>query len=454
MEWRATVVPTKLAPCLFGVACAMAASISPAHADAASVNTLLTDPARLAQRLREIDPLVAASHARVLASVAEREQSRVYPNPEVSAAVGGITVGRGNRFAGQTGPTSITRTSNITVGVSELFEIGKRGPRYAAAAARTDATEQEAIAALGDRLATATDMLGKLAYLSARRDVVAANLDAAQKLLALEKTRYDHQDLALVEYERIALDTSALELQLKRADAELTSALATCGAVLQQSCSLDGLDASSLDHAASLPTTMPPADQAILGRPAREASRLTAKAYEWDATLAEKRSIPDPTVSLGYTYDTYEYSGSAPNTLMFSVGIPLPLFDTGKHDAAAARASAKAVEAEDSAVVRESTGNVATLFARRDALDKTLVQLEQQSLPSSTMIIQQTRKAFDLGQSTLADLLLVERAHRDLLLEVLDTRFELFEVRAQLRDELGLEDEVARSIAPKHTEPQ
>ena len=75
---------------------------------------------------------------------------------------------------------------------------------------------------------------------------------------------------------------------------------------------------------------------------------------------------------------------------------------------------------------------------------QTLAKLQNAEIPKSAQIIEQTRKAFDLGQARLADLLLVERSHRDLLLEVLDTRFDLFNVRAQLRQALGLDDAIAR----------
>ena len=72
------------------------------------------------------------------------------------------------------------------------------------------------------------------------------------------------------------------------------------------------------------------------------------------------------------------------------------------------------------------------------------------TVPKSARIIEQTRRAFDLGQAPLADLLLVERAHRDLLLELLDTRFDLFNVRAQLRQQLGLDDQAARDAGGRN----
>lgn len=129
---------------------------------------------------------------------------------------------------------------------------------------------------------------------------------------------------------------------------------------------------------------------------------------------------------------------------MFTVGIPLPLFDRSDHDEAAARASARALAAEVRAEVREAAGQVEALVGQRAMLEAAVHTLEADTVPKSTQIITQTRRAFDLCQAPLADLLLVERAHRDLLLELLDTRFDLFNVRAQLRQQLGLDDQAAR----------
>lgn len=437
------MVPTKLAPQFLLYVCAAMLMPATAHAD---INAYLADPAALAKRLRDIDPLVNAARQHVAATRAASEQARVLPNPQLAAELAGITLGKGNAYMGVQGPTALGDTGNVSIGISELVEIGKRRERRSAADARSAEAREQSIAALGARLGDAIDVLGRLAYVAAKHQVVDENLAAARKLLALERVRLEHKDLAPVEIERIELDTRALEVEQRRADADLRGAVAACSVLLQTSCSPTEVDATTLDHAAPLPAVLPATDAAISARPDRVASRLEVNALSWDARLAEHRKIPDPTIGLGYTHDAYQYGGAVPNTAMVSVAIPLPLFDRGGHDAEAARATARATAAEDEAQVRVAKATIADLLARRETLTQTLQQLEQESIPSSTRIIEQTRKAFDLGQSGLADLLLVERAHRDLLLEVLDTRFELFEVRAQLRAELGIDDDIARSV--------
>src|SRR5262249_42453219 len=161
------------------------------------------------------------------------------------------------------GPSSFSQTGNFSVAINELVELAKRGPRAAAADARIREAKQQTLATLGARVSDAMTVMGRLAYVVARRDVVSANLDAARKLQDLEKVRLQHQDLAPVEFERIELDTQSLELQLRRADADVATSLADCRALLQEECSTAGLDAAALDRAAPLPPSLPDAGSAI-----------------------------------------------------------------------------------------------------------------------------------------------------------------------------------------------
>jgi len=430
---------------LAGAVTALTSSVA-AASDLPAVRVLLADPAQLARWLADRDPTIAAARARQDAATELRDQSAVLPNPQLVASVGGFVLGHTNPTAPRLG---LADTTNVTAGLTELVELGKRGPRQRAARFRAEAAGQLGAASLGSRVGEATLVLGKLAYVNARRAVVAANLRAAQTLEALEKVRRDHADLSGAEYARIELETQQLALQLGRADADVAVAIAQCGSILRAHCSADdAIDAAALDAGAPIPSQLPTSagvDAAIDQRPARQAARLEAAALGADATLASRRAIPDITLGLGYTLDNLTIAGNQHQTLLFSVGIPLPLFDRGDHDAAAARANARALDAEQRAAAREARGQVEGLLAQRATLQTTLAKLEAEAMPKSTQIVQQTRRAFDLGQAGLAELLLAERAHRELVLEVLETRFDLFNVRVQLRQMLGLDDQAART---------
>jgi cobalt-zinc-cadmium efflux system outer membrane protein len=418
-----------------------AARAEDSQVGSAPVRALLADPVQLATWLADRDPKVESARAKVTAARAAGDQARVVPNPELSVAVGGLTLGTTNPPG-----LGLKDTTNYQVGLSELVELGKRGPRKHAADLRSNAAGEQAIASLGDRLGDATTALGKLTYAAAKREVIATNLTAARRLRDSEELRRQKGDLSPLEFDRIELDADELELELGRAEAELAGAQAECTYTLGVQCMPAGLDAAALDAGAPLPAALPETKAAIEARPDRVASRLESQALGEDANLASHRAIPDPTIGVSYLFDNLTIAGNQEQQFILSVGIPLPLFDRGSHDAAAARANAHAIAAEDEYEVREAHGLVDSLLAQRNTLQTTLQKLEQVQLPRSTAVVELTQKAFDLGEVRLVDLLLVERSHRDLLAEVIDTRFELFSVRAQLRQALGLDDEVARAV--------
>jgi cobalt-zinc-cadmium efflux system outer membrane protein len=405
--------------------------------------TLLSDPVQLAAWLDAHDANVSAAMSRLDAAEAARAQTGVLPNPELSLALGGVVVGASNLADGSTSPSN---TANFTVGVTELVELGKRRPRQEAASARIDAAREDLIGALGVRVSAAITAMGKVAYLSSRHDTLVVNLEAQKKILALEKIRVDHQDLSGDDYARLELETERLELDVARADADLRQAAVACEATLRAPCG-EGLGADALEHGAPLPATPGDVDQALEQRAVAVSSRDQQTAYGFDATLAHNRRIPDPTLGVAFLRDNLTVAGNEPNTMLFSVTFPIPIFDRGDHDAAAAMAEAHALAAEELADRREARGAVDALVAQKQYLDTEIERLSTVSIPKSEKILADTHKAFDAGQDSLSDLILAERAHRELILELLDARYDLFTARSGLRQTLGLDDAAARAAS-------
>src|SRR5262249_28024671 len=145
----------------------------------------LAQPSELAAWLRDRDPLIDAQRAKVLAAQAAARQARVLPNPQLSLGVSDIVLGQTNAASGGPGsanpPLSLGKTLIFTAGVDQLVGLGRREPRRNAADLRGRAAAETASGTLGERLGEAMAMLGKLAYLAARRAVVENNLTAANK---------------------------------------------------------------------------------------------------------------------------------------------------------------------------------------------------------------------------------------------------------------------------------
>jgi cobalt-zinc-cadmium efflux system outer membrane protein len=186
-------------------------------------------------------------------------------------------------------------------------------------------------------------------------------------------------------------------------------------------------------------------DQIMVERPDVRSLHFNRESALADAELARARAIPDPTFTITYTHDNLTIAGNQPNSLTFDVGIPLPIFDTGRHDADKAAARARELEETQRATLVDARADVATLRDHQHWLEVSIQQLTSDSIPRSQAINTATRKAFDSQHIALGELLLAERTHRELVIKLLDLKFDLFTTRNQLRQVLGLDGALARN---------
>ncbi len=167
-----------------------------------------------------------------------------------------------------------------------------------------------------------------------------------------------------------------------------------------------------------------------------------------DATLARHRAIPDPELGVSFTRDWLTVAGDQPYSVTFNVGIPLPFFDTGAHDAAKAAAHARELAATARGTLVEARADLDALLDRRRYLEEAIRLVTTDSIPRSQAVLEAMRTAYNTGHVSLSDLILVQRNHRELLGKALDLRFELFSARNDVRRTLGLDGELARSGTP------
>jgi cobalt-zinc-cadmium efflux system outer membrane protein len=163
-----------------------------------------------------------------------------------------------------------------------------------------------------------------------------------------------------------------------------------------------------------------------------------------DEVLARRRRIPDPAVGVGFTHDNLTISGDQANTFAFGVTLAIPVFDRGQHDAAKAAARASEMESMELTALTGARADLDGLLGRKSFLENTVGILQGDAVPRSAGILDTTLKAFDQGEVGMTDLLLARRSHTNLLLNLMDLRFENFTVRNELRRVLGLDAEIAR----------
>jgi cobalt-zinc-cadmium efflux system outer membrane protein len=398
-----------------------------------SAQVLLHDERQLIVWLNQHSPELLGARARVAQSSADLAASRLLPNPVIDTTLANLPLG-------STNPPGLAfdQVAIFSVGLSETVELGKRGPRADAAALREQSTRLQAEGTLGERLATARSSLGLAVHLGSRLVILDESLKAAENGAELERTRFEQKALSGMDYDRLLLDLASLKSEYARNQADYVAALETCGAVLGADCDVSG--ASEDDLAAAVPIAVPTATAPrLLERPDVKALDLDRQASLRDADLARARAIPDLTVRLGYTHDRFTVSGDNRNTLEVGLQLPLPVFDHGQHDANKALGHADEVAQSRTALLAASRAELRSLLQRKTTLEKNLELLESDTLPRSRSVLDSAQHAFDIGGTSLTDLLLVRRSHIALELTRLDQRFELFSVRNELYRLLALE---------------
>jgi cobalt-zinc-cadmium efflux system outer membrane protein len=404
-----------------------AAAAETAAPERAPVAALLHDPARLDAWLGAHSPALRAARARVAQSSAEARASRLIQNPVLDASLSNVPLGESNPPGLSFGETAI-----YNVGISQTVELGKRGPRIDAADLRHQSAGLQLLASQRDALSDARLALANALRRNLRLAILKGTLKDAERASELERTRYEQKALSGTDYDRLLLDLTSLRADLGREESEYRAALAECAAALGAECDLEGARSEDLEAAVPIDAiTAGPAD--LERRPDLKALDAERRAALRDADLARARAIPDLTLRVGYTHDRFVISGDNPNTLSVGLALPLPVFDRGQHDASKALGRADELRELRAAELLANRAELSGLLSRKAAVEKTLADLEHDSLPRSSSVLDSTQQAFDHGGVSLTDLILARRTQVALQLNLLDQRFELFGIRNALR---------------------
>ena len=410
---------------------------SPSEAGpAAPIATLLADPNALVAWLTRMNPDVRAAGARVAQASDQVGASRVWQNPTLDVGLNNISVGRFNRVAAG---ASRADTLSYSIGLSQTFELGKRGPRSEAAKLHRAASSEEYRSTLLGLVSDARAAMTRVAYLGVRQHILEDTLLSAQSMADLTKIRLDRGDVSGVDHARLVLDAERVDRDVSDNRSDLQDALADCEALLFAPCLADGATLDAAEKSAGGQFAVDDLNVAIESRPDLRALRFEQRASVAEGTMHRRSAIPDPTLGVSYTRDYYEAAGSQPYTVGVSASIPLPFFDHGQYQALASQHRADELSAVLQSAERHAASDARSLLIRRRVLQQKLGDIQKSALPRSKEVVDSTTTAYERGQISMTDLLIARRENASLLLEEADTRFALFNVENDLRRALGID---------------
>ena len=395
------------------------------------------DESRLADLLWNQSPEVLEARTSAGVAASEVTRARKYPNPALDFTWGTVPVGRTN-------PPNLSdpidHVPNYNVGLSELIELAKRGPRQAATAAEFERSHAQALSALGGRFFDLLEAVGHIA--KAQQRVAASNqlVEASTGLLDLDRARASKGDIAVVDLTRAEVEHDRLLATRDAAKTDLDIARAECTAIIALPCEpFESGEAARtfLERVAGAPVPTSWSEDLERNRPDIAALDAALSAAHARATLAEHRVVPDVTVRLGYTYDSFVVAGNQRNSLSLGVQLPIPVADQGQADLQAAMATldhalhARDALAESGKVIVETAARQRQLIANRiQQLDGALEKARQ---VRDSLIAAQSR-----GGISLTDVLLARRSYQELLLDRSDLDTDAFEATLRVREAAAL----------------
>jgi outer membrane protein, heavy metal efflux system len=392
------------------------------------------DEEAIARSVWEHAPGVIDARRELVEAESAADQVRLLPNPNLAGSWATIPVGPRNPPG-----ESFAQIPSYSVGISELVEVGKRGPRRRAADAVLAADRFKLEDAYRQSFFAVMESLADQAAATARAAALARLAEGSAESLALQRLRSERGDVAGLDVDRIEVDHLRLLSRITETSVEREAARRTCALALGQAC--PRLD-DSRAALAFLERGLAPPRFAVDGvriddLPEVKALHAERAAAGEERLLASRLRIPDPTIGVAFTHDQFTVAGNQANSLTLSVGMPLPLFDRGQVAARRAERHGEVLDAALSAR-REAARAAFHSAARQLELVRTRAgQLDEGALPRARSVVARMEAAAHRGGAAWTDVLLARRALEELQLERIEIAAEAHKLLLALRSVAG-----------------
>lgn len=383
----------------------------------------------LIQAVRERSPSLQAEHLAVEVSRAEARQSRLFDNPVLDAAVGTIPLGEPNP---KDLPEPLRNIPNYSIGVSLHPDLARRGPRIERAARAVDAAEAQRRYALRGRALDLLRTLGDLATATLRLVADQRLTVLARASLGLARDRVRTGFGPPLDADRAEIELLRLEQQVAAHQGEILAAQAACAEHVGTHCEPFPDEAEARRFLSGWLVRAEQEPLAIERRPDLQALDAQHAAALAEVQLARAQGLPDPTVRVGYVYDSFVVSGNQRHSLGVSLSLPLALFDHGQAGAQAAQARAWRSAEQHRLTLQSTQVRADSLRRALAAQQKRLATLQQQVVPRGQAILRDVRRAFEARAVPLTDLNQAQNALDQLLLQEADALGDVFRLSVDL----------------------
>jgi len=357
------------------------------------------------------NPDLMAFSIEIRAQEAQMIQAGLFPNPEFQF--------QSEDFGGS-GTRQGFDLSETTVQLSQLIELGgKRSKRKMIASLDRDLAGWDYRSKRADILTRVTkafiDVLADQKRVTLKKEMV----ELAAKVLQTVSARVKAGKVSPIEETRAGVAFSANQIALQQAKRRLEGSRKQLATSWGDKTALFDRAKGRLEVLAPVPS-IEALERLISRNP--DIARWATEMEQRNASLAlaKAKKIPDPTVSLGGKH----YSDLGENAFMFSISIPIPIFDRNQGGISKARERVAKAREERQAAKLRGFWDLAEAYRSLSSAYSEALGLQTQVLPGATAAFKALRKGYRQGKFDY--------------LSLLDAQRTLFEARAQYIEALGV----------------
>ena len=383
--------------------------------------------AQIVERFLTLSPQAQELRARISLAEAETKTRTVYPNPSVSYSREG---------AGYNEFFEASQTLLLNGRIRYLRDAG------AASVSVVDANREATLWSLRSDLRQA---FYRMVAAQERVRLLSASVGEVERLIGILRQR--EQEGEGSRYDRLRAEREIAEL---RTDVVTANALIATARARISGFVPEGTQVQSVRGA--LPVALEPPGveelraRAMEARADYRAEQKTLTRYQIEEQAARRLRIPDPQVAAGVKRADVT-SGVGPNPfsnvtqtgLVFSLTVPLPVFNSGRYEVARYQSEQEQAKARAAVLVRqiqsEIQGAREVLTIRREALAAYQRELESAGMELTRI----TRVAYEEGEVGILELLDSLRVNRLASLRLLDLQAGVREAFIELERVVGAE---------------
>ena len=345
-------------------------------------------------------------------------------NPELTYQMQNIVLGDGN--AGDAAFPSTFQQVIQTVELSQVFDVWfKKRAHVAAAQVGVEQARWQVQDALREVRHAVQSAFVAVLREQRENDLARQSRVRYDQTVVLTQKRYQAGDISETELRKIELEQLKYVNSAISAGAELAVARADLAALMAYG-SADALPATLTDIGPR--GDAPPLAEALRlaseQRPDLQAARL-GEERAMLALRAEKRSaLPDLKVSGGYTHSKFQLSGDNPETLLFSLSVPIPLFDRNQADIAAARVDIQRAANVYTELRIATHHDVRTAHVRLQSARGLLDTFEHGMVERAERALAVAERSYRAGALSLLELLEAQRTYLETRADYLQTLYD------------------------------